>query len=193
MNPKIPSSKIVREYLKKWDNLENYVAQESSLTKLFASTYRTNTHLDDVLIKVCSLNDFYSTNILNPFRVAKHIVSLKIDNDLAAEDLEIVNKIALIRMNETKTVNFYSFASKYCSHHRPKVFPIYDSFVERMLMHFKRQDDFALFKKGDLRDYPKYRHIIVQFRSFYGLDQFDLKQIDKYLWQAGKEHFPRRY
>lgn len=32
--------------------------QESSLRKLFAETYPRNVDMDDVLIKVCSLNDF---------------------------------------------------------------------------------------------------------------------------------------
>ena len=74
-----PSKQQVEKYLKRWDSLENYVFQESSLKKLFTKTYPNNTDLDDVLIKVCALNDFYSTNIFSPFTVAKHIVNLKID------------------------------------------------------------------------------------------------------------------
>ena len=74
-----PSKEEVQKYLKLWDSLENYVSQESSLRKLFTVTYPENNELDDVLIKVCSLNDFYSTNIFSPFIVAKHIIDLKID------------------------------------------------------------------------------------------------------------------
>jgi hypothetical protein len=58
-----PSQTEVEKYLKLWDFLENYTLQESSLRKLFTKTYPLNNDLDDVLIKVCSLNDFYSTNI----------------------------------------------------------------------------------------------------------------------------------
>jgi len=68
-----PSQIEVEHYLKLWDSLENYTLQESSLRKLFTKTYPLNNDLDDVLIKVCSLNDFYSTNILSPFTVAKHM------------------------------------------------------------------------------------------------------------------------
>jgi hypothetical protein len=82
-----PSSKEVNKYLKLWDSLENYVLQESSLRKLFSVTYPLNNNLNDVLIKVCSLNDFYSTNIFSPFTVAKHIVSLDIDEKLNRDDL----------------------------------------------------------------------------------------------------------
>jgi len=38
-------------------------------TKLFTETYPENTKMDDVLIKVCSLNDFYSTYIFSPSKL----------------------------------------------------------------------------------------------------------------------------
>jgi len=66
-----PSESEIDSYLKKWDSLENYVLQESSLKKLFSCTYPNDVEMNDVLIKVCSLNDFYSTNIFSPFTVAK--------------------------------------------------------------------------------------------------------------------------
>ena len=107
--------------------LGNYVLQESSLRKLFNKTYPENIEMDDVLIRVCSLNDFYSTNIFSPFTVAKHIVELNIDERLYIEDLKLVNEIATVKMNENKEINFYSFATKYCSHHKPMIYPIFDS------------------------------------------------------------------
>jgi hypothetical protein len=150
MNKVRPSADQVAMYLERWDSLDNYVLQESSLRKLFAVTYPRNVDMDDVLIKVCSLNDFYSTNIFSPFTVAKHIVDLDIDQRLANRDLTLVNDIAVVKVNGQKTINFYSFATKYCSHHFPEDYPIYDSFVEKMLMHFKRVDKFYKFKKDDL-------------------------------------------
>ncbi|HUD44388.1 MAG TPA: hypothetical protein VMR41_02495 [Patescibacteria group bacterium] len=188
-----PTPSEVESYLKLWDSQENYVLQESSLTKLFSKTYPLNTDLDDVLIKVCALNDFYSTNIFSPFTVAKHIVALKIDNDLAKGNLEIVNKIANVKMNGDKYINFYSFATKYCSHHKPTVYPIYDSYVERLLLYFKKKDKFFEFSRGDLRSYVKFKEILTKFREYYGLGQFNLKQIDQYLWQVGKKYFLKKY
>ena len=193
MNKVRPSAEQVAMYLERWDSLDNYVLQESSLRKLFAVTYPRNVDMDDVLIKVCSLNDFYSTNIFSPFTVAKHIVDLDIDQRLASRDLTLVNDIAVVKVNGQKTINFYSFATKYCSHHFPEDYPIYDSFVEKMLMHFKRVDKFYKFKKDDLKHYPTYNAILMEFSRFYGLDGFTLKQVDKYLWQAGKEYFPKQY
>lgn len=127
MNIPPPTQKEVQYYLKKWDTLENYVSQERSLKKLFSETYPDNTELDDVLIKVCALNDFYSTNIFSPFSVAKHIIALQIDKNLDANDLEIVNQIGLVEVKKGIFKNFYSFATKYCSHHKPTIYPIYVS------------------------------------------------------------------
>ena len=188
-----PSTEQVSMYLDKWNSLENYVWQEHSLRKLFAKTYPRNVDMEDVLIKVCSLNNFYSTNIFSPFTVAKHIVDLDIDRRLSKHDLTLVNNIAAVKVNNHKTINFYSFATKYCSHHFPECYPIYDYFVEKMLMNLKRRDNFFKFKKDDLKHYPTYYVVLTQFRKQYELDSFTLKEIDKYLWQAGKECFPRQY
>lgn len=189
----IPSQTEVQYYLELWDSLENYTLQESSLRKLFTKTYPLNNDLNDVLIKVCALNDFYSTNIFSPFTVAKHIVNLKVDEHLEKEALNIVNKIAEVKMNGGKVKNFYSFATKYCSHHKPTAYPIYDSYVEKMLMHCKKNDKFDKFGKDDLRSYKRFKEILLSFRKFYHLESFELKQIDKYLWQAGKKYFPKKY
>ena len=60
-------------------------------------------------------------------------------------------------------------------------------------MHFKKEDNFFEFKKADLKIYENFKNILEKFRIFYDLEDYDLKQIDKYLWQAGKEYFPRAY
>ncbi len=193
MNIEFPTKEKVKEYLHKWDTLENYVLQESSLRKLFIETYPQNVDMDDVLIKVCSLNDFYSTNIYSPFIVAKHIVALNIDKRLQNNDLKLVNEIATVKVNENKTINFYSFATKYCSHHKPMIYPIFDSYVEKLLMYFKKKDNFAKFNRMDLRNYVIYKEILLAFREYYNLNEFNVKEIDKYLWQAGKDYFPQKY
>ena len=188
-----PSKREVKYYLELWDSLENYTLQEKSLRKLFTKTYPLNNDLDDVLIKVCALNDFYSTNIFSPFTVAKHIIDLKIDKNLLNKDSAIVNKIALVKMNGGNIKNFYSFATKYCSHHDPISYPIYDSYVDKMLMYYRKKDKFDVFNNKDLKLYVRFKEILFNFRKYYDLELFDLKQIDKYLWQAGKAYFPKNY
>ena len=187
-----PCKKEVIKYLKLWDSLENYVLQESSLDKLFFETYSKNTDINDILIKASSLNDFYSTNIFSIFPVAKHILELNIDERLKKGDETLVNDIATITING-KEKHFYSFATKYCSHHFPTVFPIYDSFVEKVLLYFNKKDKFYKFKKEDLKNYKKFKEILIEFKRFYGIDEYNLKDIDRYLWQLGKEYFPKKY
>ena len=187
-----PNKKEVEKYLEKWDSLENYVLQESSLDKLFFEVYPNNTDIRDILIKASSLNDFYSTNIFSIFPVAKHILSLNIDERLRSADTSLVNDIANVTING-KRKNFYSFATKYCSHHFPKDFPIYDSFVDRVLCFFRNQDHFTEFKNEDLKDYDKFKNILIEFKKYYGIDKYNLKDIDRYLWQLGKDYFPKKY
>ena len=86
---------------------------------------------------------------------------------------------------------FYSFASKYCSHHNPDAFPIFDNYVSKVLIHFKKQDKFAKFTHEDLRDYIKFNEVLDEFAKFYNLKEFSRKDLDKYLWQLGKEYFAR--
>lgn len=187
-----PSVSEVEKYLTKWNLLENYVLQENSLDKLFFNTYPYNNDINDILIKCSSLNDFYSTNIFSIFTVAKHILNLNIDERLQKKDLSLVNDIAKLSING-KDKNFYSFATKYCSHHMPTVYPIYDSFVEKVLLYFKKQDKFMDFRKEDLKVYDKFIEVLIAFRKFYQIETFSLKDIDRYLWQLGKEYFPKKY
>lgn len=187
-----PTDTEVKKYLKKWDSLENYVLQESALDKLFFDTYPKNDDINDILIKCSSLNDFYSTNIFSIFPVAKHILKLNIDKRLKAGDVTLINDIAKVKIGG-KDKNFYSFATKYCSHHYPEMFPIYDSFVEKCLMYFKKEDRFEDFTLSDLKDYSKFKEILIAFKKYYDIDNYNLKDIDRYLWQLGKKYFPKKY
>lgn len=187
-----PSKKEVEKYLKKWDVLENYVLQESALDKLFFYTYPNNTDINDILIKASALNDFYSTNIFSIFPVAKHILNLDIDNRLKSGDETLVDDISNITING-KTKKFYSFATKYCSHHFPIIFPIYDSYVEKVLIYFQKKDNFSKFKKEDLKNYKIFKNTLIDFKKFYDIDEYNLKDIDRYIWQLGKDYFPKKY
>ena len=188
-----PSKDEVNKYINRWDSLENYVLQEKALDKLFFEVYPNNTDISEVLIKASSLNDFYSTNIFSIFSVAKHICELNIDERLKKGDPTLINEIANVSIRDGVNKNFYSFASKYCSHHNPQYFPIYDSYVEKCLIYFKRKDKFSEFKKKDLKDYSRFKDILIKFKKFYCIDEYSLKDIDRYLWQLGKIYFPNNY
>ena len=187
-----PSINQVEFYLEKWDSLENYHLQEDALNKLFFELCPKNTDVLDILLKASTLNDFYSTNIFAIYPVAKHIRDLGIDARLKAGDVTLVGDIQYVPIGNTLR-NFYSFASKYCSHHNPLEYPIYDSYVDEVLRYFRNNGDFSDFPDGDLKDYAKFKSILIDFRTFYGLDKYNLKQIDQYVWQLGKDYFPKNY
>ena len=101
----------------------------------------------------------------------------------------MVNDIA-----DVKELNrrFYSFATKYCSHHNPEHFPIYDRYVDYVLKYFRKKDKFAKFHNDDLKDYVKFNEILNKFASHYSLEQYSLKELDRYLWQLGKRYFKNK-
>ena len=187
-----PNLVEVKRYLDKWQTLENYRLQEDALNKLFVELCPKNDNISDILLKVAALNDFYSTNIYSVFSVAQRIIELDIDKRLDEEDVNLVNEIKKV-MISGKEKHFYSFASKYCSHHRPESYPIYDSYVDHVLSYFRNRDKFYKFKNGDLKEYSAFKRLLAEFQKFYDLQQFSLKEIDRYLWLFGKEYFPKQY
>ena len=187
-----PSANQVERYIGKWSTLEDYSLQEKSLDKLFFELCPENKDITDILLKSSTLNDFYSTNIFKIYPLARHILSLNIDSRLNEGDVNLVKDIQFAKYDKG-IKNFYSFATKYCSHHKPLDYPIYDSYVDLVLRHFRKCDEFSIFQDSDLKDYPKFKDILLDFQSFYGLNEYNLKQIDQYLWLLGKDYFPKNY
>lgn len=188
----VPSVEQVELYLKKWDGLENYYLQEDALNKLFLDMCPQNTDISDILVKAATLNDFYSTSIFSIYPVAKHILSLNIDSRLNCGDVTLVEDIQKVEIKGVKR-NFYSFATKYCSRHRPSDYPMYDSYVEKVLLYFRNRDKFSKFIVKDLKDYVQFKRVLTDFIEFYNLKKYNFKLIDKYIWQIGKEYFQKNY
>lgn len=191
-----PTPALINEYIEEFNNDERYYPADLAIIKLF-NAFPGNINIEEILLKISVLNDLYSTNILGTFKMAQHILNLRIDESLAEGDPHIVNKIAIghgIRTKKTnREINFYSFATKYCNWHNTEQYAIYDSFVERVLLAYKRKDNFSSFKQSDLREFPKFKRIIFEFIDFYQLNGHDLKEIDKFLWMYGKRVFPKKY
>ena len=190
-----PSIKQLEYYLEKWDNIKNYDYQEKALNKLFFELCPDNKSIENILLKTVALNDFYSTNIYNIFAVAEHIESLNhienkssIDERLNIGDMSLVDDIKKVKIKD-KEINFYSFASKYCSHHKPVYYPIYDRYVDAVLRYFRDRDKFYNFQSKDLKEYCKFKNVVFEFIKFYNLNNYSFKQIDKYIWQLGKDYF----
>ena len=184
----VPSVKDAEWFLEYWKDLPSYSNQEKALDKLFMGICKRNDNIEDILIKCSSLNDFYSTNIFDIHSVAQHILSLRIDETLQKGDLSLVDEISHVEVNG-KVHTFYSFATKYCSHHNPERYAIYDSYVEKVLVSMNSRDHFMKFKQEELKVYETYMRVIKAFQQRYGLMQYNIKRLDQYLWQLGKWYF----
>lgn len=185
-----PTVEQINFYLDKWQRSDNYSLQEKALNKLF-QLLPMNKDISDILLKSATLNDFYSTNIFNIYAVATHILNIQnFDEKLNNGEETLVDEIKKITI-KGKEINFYSFATKYCSHHNPTAFPIYDSYVDKVLVALNKQYPFMDFKREDLKDYTQFKRILSHFQTYFSLDEFSLKDLDCYLWLLGKAHFPR--
>jgi len=174
---------------------------DPALFELFERTPK-NTDYKHVLLKVVTLNALYSTLIrvyskITPtvYEVAHHIVSIGDEIDYGLKDglPDIVRKISIINKGGKNFYN-YSFATKYCSFHRPESYPIYDSRVYEYLRRLRNRDKhkdggFRQFKNEELWVYPQFKSIVDEFRTHYGLQKFTYKQIDAFLYLEGGKFF----
>lgn len=187
----VPSEEELLAYLNKWDTLNVYVEHEKALQSLFRPNgeMSTSTDLSKVIIKCAVLNDFYATNIYQVEPIARHIAGISdIDAMLEQGNPELVGMIA--RAEGVKNFN-YSFATKYCSHHNPDAFPIFDRYVGDVLWFLNKKYPalLSLKKRDDLKDYPTFVDVIRKVRDNFGLSKYSFKDIDRYLWQLGKDFY----
>jgi hypothetical protein len=210
-SPMIPASMLPNEenVSRACNQFDSDPLTEKALKDLFTQYHRNDNH-SQVLLKVVSLNRLYAAGILNVYPVARHIHdhAQEIDSGLSVGSPEVVDIIAPVRMNATgKVLHFWAFATKYCSWHRPELYPIWDANVARYLRSLKGSDftqpekwtDYPQFadyggRAGDGRwrpdNWTHYREFVVlmsRFRDFYNLRSFMFKDIDKFLWLSGGE------
>lgn len=187
---RIPKDEI-DDYQKKWARLTDYVWQEQALHGLFSVRQANFLSQDDLMIKCATLNDFYSTNIFKIYHVVRHYLTVRdLEKRISSGDLSLVEdlrKVSVPGQNDnTKYWDYYSFATKFCSHHNPEAFPIYDKYAVRMLCAFGRHAKLG-FTLNKMDNYQEYDSAIKKFRQHYGLLKYTLKEIDRYLWLLGKE------
>ena len=63
----VPSKESIHKYLALLETLERYALAEGALGLLFNELCPKNANIENVLLKVSALNDFYSTNIYDSF------------------------------------------------------------------------------------------------------------------------------
>jgi hypothetical protein len=180
MLPK-PAMRIDHE-IDEFDRDESTVEET---VRTLVDAFPSNQKFTHVHLKVIAISQLYRARVLNidAEDLAKHIWSIPdLDDMLAAGSPEVVN---LIHQCKTTRRKYYSFATKFCSWHNQKAYSLWDYNVDEALWAYRQQDGFAKFKHKELLDYPRLAEIIKEFRAFYGLRRYSLKNIDKFLWGVG--------
>ena len=65
--------------------------------------------------------------------------------------------------------------------------------IDARLKYFRNIDRFAEFEDEELKNYSKFHKVLKEFQKFYNLEIYDLKLLDRYLWQLGKDKFQKKY
>ncbi len=191
-------AKELLKYNKRWEksrDMEDYRSQEDALDLLFHKLCPLNYKMEDILLKIVALNDFYSTNIYDVYSVARHYMKVSnLDSRMDAGDDRLVDKLAKVKMKNGKTKLFFSFATKYCSHHNPECYPIYDRYVCDVLKALRKLGKVSKFRNEDLKNYRKFKSIIDECIKNCNLVKpdgkpFTYKEVDRYLWLLGKDYF----
>lgn len=84
---------LIKKYTDKFDGDERYSSTDKAITKLFFELER-NTVLEDIILKICVVNELYGKNIYSILKLFKHILNSNIDEKLIAGNLNVVSKIA---------------------------------------------------------------------------------------------------
>ena len=180
-----PTPEYIQDCLAEID-AESRIAEAERAVSLVFGQWPRNHNYDEVLVKVMVLDRAYSTNIFDPYTVANHIMNIAPDDDLHAGRATVVDRIANITFSSGKSHRLYSFATKFCAWQNSEGFQIYDSYVDRTLRQYRSQFKFARFKNDDLRQYGRFLEVIAECRTFFGLEEFSRKQVDKFLWGEGR-------
>lgn len=184
-----PTAALVRAYVAAFDANPRCTGPDRAVRSM-VEAFPLNTETGEVLAKVAVINALFGTNIYDPVPVAHHIRDLDIDEALSGGDLGLVERIADFR-TERNERRLYSFASKYCAWHRPDHYPMYDSRVDASLWHYRKRFAFTKFTRVSLSQYPAFFRVIHSFGVAYGLEQFSLRELDKFLWLRGRRLIER--
>jgi hypothetical protein len=160
---------------------ENELIEEA--LKQLRAQFPLNTDASHVLLKIVVLNQLYNTRInsVDMEPLATYIAGLGIDPLLDQGSFVAVDRITIC----PPLRRYLSFASKFCSWHNPTAYSIYDGNARACLWAYQQRDKFGKFQQQDLLVYAKFCAAVVSFSSHYGLDSFNLKQLDKFLFRAG--------
>jgi hypothetical protein len=164
-----------------------------SLSKLFQNLNDEQNRYE-VMIKVAALNQIYSTSIQYIAPVVDRIID-SIGPDHSKLSIEgysnLVDKIASVSWKSPTTGKNHtrtnlSFSSKYVHFLSERKVPIYDSYIWILLVGYNRQAGLSNYNFSPPVSYKYFFKAFNDFRSNRGLDHMNYYDLDKCLWQYGK-------
>jgi hypothetical protein len=164
-----------------------------SLSKLFQNLNDEENRYE-VMIKVAALNQIYSTAIqyITPVveKIKKKIGPEHLKMSIQ-EYVDLVDKIATISWESPTTGKSHtrtnlSFSSKYVHFLSKRKIPIYDSYIWILLVGYARQTRTGNISFAAPASYKEFFTVFNSFRSDQNLDAMNYYDLDKCLWQYGK-------
>ncbi|MDD3476458.1 MAG: hypothetical protein PHI38_06285 [Sulfurimonas sp.] len=163
-----------------------------SLGKLFSSL-SDEENKNEVSIKVAALNQLYSTAIQYIKPVVAKIVSEVKQNHSELDDdayLNLVDRIACIEWVSETTGKHHkrknlSLASKYVHFLSKRYTPIYDSYIWLVMVAYLKEKNIKI-NLSSPESYSEFYRCFSKFKESYCLESYSNYQIDKFLWQYGK-------
>ena len=190
MKLKSPTEEFIYEILELYSE-ENELNE--NFLKLF-KTFNDDNKKYDVLIKVASLNKIYSTAIVNINPVVKQINEIsrltESNPKTITEYVELVDKISKVNWTNSKGENFernnLSFASKYIHFSSNYKTPIYDSYIWIIIKGYLGQKNNEKISFENPKSFKEFYTVFEKFKIDLGLEHYSNYDIDKFLWQYGK-------
>jgi len=184
---KIEIVRFLEYWQKKFEEINSVVIGDRCMERIFRNC-PSHCRIDDVLIKVISIDKFYRAIVYDHFKMAQHIGSLKnLKSMILNGEEEAVEVIRLghgiVKRKTGKEIDLYSFASKYCHWSNPKRYPMYDQYVEKALEEIRKKNLWDFPENENFKDYANFKKHIDVLKNLLG---WDYKKLDEALWIYGR-------
>ncbi len=165
----------------------------ASLTKLF-ECMDDQSNIHEVRVKVAALNKIYSTSINFIEPVVEKIIKIVPEKHSALghkEYAKLVDEISTISWVNPTTKKSHkrcnlSFSSKYIHFLSNRITPIYDSYIWIVMIGYMAQYGSRNYSFSAPKSYQEFYTIFCEFKGQFSLDKYSNYEIDKFLWQYGK-------
>lgn len=164
---------------------------ESTIHELIF-THPNNQDVRHILLKVIAINALYHARVLDMDLqpLSLHIKSIgELDARLRQGVPDVVD---LIWKSQGTKRHYFSFATKFCSWHNQEAYAIYDLNVWEALVAYRAKNERFAFRNSECDSYTGFLAIVRRFQKSYGLDDYSLKSIDKFLWRIGGRFIAER-